>query len=244
MIRKTVIISGGYGDIGKATAEKFASNGYNIALTYLTTFDHEFTLKLKSYGVDVLALRCDQTKENDIINFMNSVFNEFEYVDACVLAAGKAEPEGFLHEKQADLIDDIINTNLRGTILFCREALKHFVPSKHGNIAIISSIYGETGGSLEATYSACKAGLDGLVKSLAVEVAPNIRINGIAPGFIKTKMTANFDKSAVEYVKSQTPLARLGTPEDVANAVYFLISDESSFITGETLTVSGGALRF
>ncbi len=243
MIRKTVIISGGFGDIGRAVAEKYASNGYNVALTYLDTFDPEFVQKLKGFGIDVLALRCNQTSESDVINFVNSVYKEFEYVDCAVLCAGKAEPEGFLREKSAELIDEMISVNLRGTILFCRELLKHFEYAKHGNIVVVSSIYGKTGGSLEAVYSACKAGIDGLVKSLAVESAPLVRINAIAPGFIKTKMTKDYSSSDVEYVKGQTPLARLGTPEDVASSAYFLNSDESSFITGEVLTISGGALR-
>ncbi len=243
MLRKTVLISGGFGDIGRAVAEKFASNGYNIALTYFNTIDNDFIEKLKGYNIDVLALRCDQTKENDIINFVNSAFKEFEYIDTCVLCAGKAEPEGFLYEKSAGLIDDIIATNLRGTIIFCREVSKHFANLKRGNIVVISSIYGETGGSLEATYSACKAGINGLVKSLAVELAPNIRINAVAPGFIATKMTKHYSPTDVEYVKNQTPLSTLGKPTDVANSVYFLASEESNFITGEILTVSGGALR-
>ena len=243
MLRKTVLISGGFGDTGKAVAEKFAANGYNIALTYYKSFDPDFIAKIKEYGVEVLAIGCDQTKENDIINFVNSAFKEFEYVDSVVLCAGKAEPEGFLAEKSADVIDDIIMSNLRGTIIFCREAAKHFTAAKHGNIVVVSSIYGETGGSLESVYSACKAGINGLVKSLAVELAPHVRINAVAPGFITTKMTSHYSPTDVEYVKNQTPLARLGLPADVANAAYFLCSDESGFITGEILTISGGALR-
>lgn len=243
MIRKTAIVTGGFGDIGKAVAEKFAKNHYNIALTYHNNFDPDFVAKLKGYGVEVLALRCDQTSESSIINFVSSVYSEFEYVDACVLAAGKAEPEGFLKDKPAELIDEMISTNLRGNILFVREVLKKFQAQKHGNIAMISSIYAKTGGSLEAVYSAAKAGLVGLVKSVAIEAAPYVRINAVAPGFIKTNMTAHISDADKEYVKSQTPLARLGEPEDVANVAYFLCSDESSFVTGETITVSGGATK-
>ncbi len=243
MLRKTAIISGGFGDIGKATAEKFAANGYNVALTYLNSFDQDFLQKLKSYNVEAMAIRVDQSKENDIINFVNTVFAEFEYVDSCVLAAGKAEPEGFLYEKNAETIDEIINVNFRGTILFAREIIKHFSSQKHGSLVIISSIYGETGGSLEAVYSACKAGINGLVKSLAIESAPHVRVNAIAPGFISTKMTNHYTPTDLEYIKNQTPLAKLGTPSDVANSALFLASEESSFITGEILTVSGGALR-
>lgn len=244
MIRKTAVITGGFGDTGKAIAKKFAQNGYNVALSYYNSFDADFLNELKSFGIDVLALPCDQKNENDIINFTNSVFKEFEYVDTFVACAGKSEPVQFLTEKTTELIDDIIQTNLRGTILFNREILKHFSSQKHGSIVNISSIYGISGGSLESVYSACKSGIIGLTKSLAVEVAPFVRVNAVAPGCIETKMTKNLSKIDKDCVVDATPLDRLGTPEDVANCIYFLSSDESSFITGETIEVTGGALRF
>lgn len=244
MIRKTAIITGGFGDIGKATAKKFAQNGYNVALTYFNTFDAEFIQELKTYGIEVLALPCDQTKENDIINFVNSVFKEYEYVDAFVASAGKSEPVQFLSEKTTELIDDIISTNLRGTILFNREILKHFQSQKHGSIVNISSIYGITGGSLESVYSACKSGIIGLTKSLSIEASPFVRVNAVAPGCIETKMTNNLSKIDKDCVIEVTPLDRLGTPEDVANAVFFLASEESSYITGEILEITGGAVRY
>ena len=244
MIRKTAIITGGFGDIGKATAKKFAQNGYNVALTYFNTFNAEFIQELKTYGIEVLALPCDQTKENDIINFVNSVFKEYEYVDAFIASAGKSEPVQFLSEKTTELIDEIISTNLRGTILFNREILKHFQAQKHGSIVNISSIYGITGGSLESVYSACKSGIIGLTKSLSIEASPFVRVNAVAPGCIETKMTNNLSKIDKDCVIEVTPLDRLGTPEDVANAVFFLASEESSYITGEILEITGGAVRY
>lgn len=244
MLRKTVIITGGFGDIGKETARKFAKNGYNVALTYLNSFDSEFLNELKSLGVEVLAMYCDQRSENDIINFVNSVFNEFEYVDAVVLNAGKSEEEKMLADKTTEEIDEIISINLRGTILFAREISKKFINQKHGNLIMISSVFGQTGGSMESVYSASKAGIIGLTKSLAVELAPNIRVNAIAPGYIDTKMNNSYSKNTVKTVRNETPLERLGLPSDIANSIYFLASDESSFITGEVLTVSGGIIRF
>ena len=244
MIRKTAIITGGFGDIGKATALKFAQNHYNIALTYLNTFDKDFIDTIKSYGVEVVAMQCDQTKENDIINFVNSVFSDFEYVDTAVLAAGKAEDQTLLSERSTNDIDEIINTNFRGTILFCKELAKKMTKQKHGSIEIISSVMGQTGGSMEAVYSACKAGISNLAKSLSVEVSPYVRVNSVAPGFIKTKMTKDYSDENVNIIKSQTPLERLGKPEDIANAVYFLASEESSFVTGSEITVSGGIIQF
>ena len=244
MIRKTAIITGGFGDIGMAVAKKFAENNYNIAVTYHKTFSSDFIKELKNFGVEVLALPCDQKKENDIINFVNSSFKEFEYIDTFVACAGKAEPVQFLSEKSTELIDEIISTNLRGTILFNREVLKHFQSQKHGSIINVSSIYGISGGSLESVYSACKAGIIGLTKSLAVEASPFVRVNAIAPGCIETKMTSNLSRADKDCVIDSTPLDRLGTPEDVANTVLFLASDQSSFITGSVIEVTGGAIRF
>ena len=244
MLRKTAIISGGFGDIGKATAKKFAENGYNIALTYLNSFDAEFVSELKSFGIDVFAMHCDQSNESEIINFVNTAVKEFEYINTFVACAGKAENVELLTEKSTSEIDNIISVNLRGTILFVKEVLKVFQKQKFGTIEIVSSIYGQTGGSLESVYSACKAGLIGLTQSLAVEYAPNIRINAVAPGCIETKMTSYLSNSDRADIVASTPLERLGKPEDVANAIYFLSSDESSFITGETITVTGGVVRF
>lgn len=244
MIRKSVIITGGFGDIGKATAIKFAQNNYNVALSYLNTFDAKFIEELKTYNVEVIALPCDQRSERDIINFINSAFNEFEYIDCFVACAGKSEPVQFLAEKTTGLIDDIINVNLRGTILFNREIAKRFQEQKHGSIVNVSSIYGISGGSLESVYSSCKAGIIGLTKSLSVEISPFVRVNAVAPGCIETKMTSNLSAIDKECVINSTPLDRLGTPVDIANSIYFLASDDSSFITGEVLEVTGGAYRF
>ena len=244
MLRKTAIISGGFGDIGKATAKKFAQNGYNIALTYLNSFDADFISELKSFNIDVLAMHCDQSNESEIINFVNSAVKEFEYIDTFVACAGKAETVELLTEKSTEEIDTIISTNLRGTILFCKTVLKQFQKQRYGTIEIVSSIYGQTGGSLESVYSACKAGLIGLTKSLAVEYAPTIRINAVAPGCIETKMTSYLSDDDKHTIISSTPLERLGKPEDIANTIFFLASDESNFITGETISVTGGVVRF
>ena len=243
MLRKSVIITGAFGGIGRATAEKFAKNGYNLALTYLNTFDPEFLSHLKSFGVDVIALRVDQKNESDIINFVNSVVKEFEYISSAVFCAGKAEPECLLAEKSTELIDDIISSNLRGTILFNREVLKHMMKQKNGTIVNVSSIYGQTGGSLESVYSACKAGIINLTKTLATEVSPFVRVNCVAPGYIETKMTEHLPAETKKYIEHETPLERLGRPEDVANSIFFFATDESSFITGETLLISGGVVK-
>ena len=244
MLRKTAIITGGFGDIGKATAKKFAENGYNIALTYLNTFDNDFIEELKSKGIDVLAMHCDQTNESEIINFISTAYSEFDYIDTAVLCAGKAEDQCLLIERPTEKIDEILNTNIKGTILFCRELGKRMLKDGHGSIEIISSVMGQTGGSLEAVYSLSKAAISNLAKSLSVELSPKIRVNSVAPGFIQTKMTDDYSDETINIIKSETPLEKLGKPEDVANTIFFLASDESSFITGSEITVSGGVIKF
>ena len=114
----------------------------------------------------------------------------------------------------------------------------------HGSIEIISSVMGQTGGSLEAVYSLSKAAISNLAKSLSVELSPKIRVNSVAPGFIQTKMTDDYSDETINIIKSETPLEKLGKPEDVANTIFFLASDESSFITGSEITVSGGVIKF
>ncbi len=244
MLRKTVIITGGFGGIGSAVAETFAQNGYNLALTYNNSFDPSLIKKLKGFGIEVFAMKCDQSKENDIINFANSAFNEFEYIDAFVACAGLAETPVELVNKPTEMIDEIISVNLRGTILFNKEILRKFMAQKHGSIVNISSIYGSSGACLESVYASCKAGIINLTKSLAREAAPFVRVNCIAPGCIDTKMIANLNQTDREEIIKQTPLKRLGTPEDIANVAFFLSTSQSSFITGETISVTGGVEQF
>ena len=241
MLRKTVIITGAFGGIGSAIAETFAQNGYNLALSYNKVFDTNIIKKLKGYGIEVFAMKCDQTKENDIINFINSAFNEFEYIDAFIACAGLAETPIELINKPTDMIDEILNVNLRGTILFNKEILRHFIKQKHGNIVNISSIYGKSGACLESVYAACKAGIINLTKSLSHEAAPFVRVNCIAPGCIETKMTSYLSEDDRNNITQKTPLKRIGKPEDIASVALFLASPQSSFITGETILVTGGA---
>lgn len=245
MIRKTVFITGGSGGIGEATALKFASNGYNIATTFLTGDVSKLENKCKNLGVDFVAYKMDLKDENQIIDTFNKVFSKFDYVDCVICNAGKADKESLLIDVPTENIDALLNTNLRGTILCNREAFKKFLNQKHGNIVNISSIFGLNGGPCEAVYSATKGGIIGLTKALAVEGAPfNIRVNAIAPGYIDTKMTAHFSTEEKNYAIDMTPLKRIGKGEDVAQAIYFLSTEQASFITGEVLTVSGGVLRF
>ncbi len=245
MLRKTVIITGASGGIGSATAREFAKNGYNVALTYNTHSTKKLESELKKFDVEVKSFKLDQTSEENIKKCIKEIFASFSYIDAVICNSGKAEKVKLLSEKSTKEIDDILNVNLRGTILVNREVLKYMMPQKHGNIVNVSSIYGLTGGECEAIYSAAKAGVIGLTKSIAGEVASlGIRVNAVAPGCIDTNMTKGYNEEDRKSIIESTPLGRIGQPEDVANLIYFLASDKASFITGECYQISGGVVKF
>lgn len=245
MLRKSVLITGASGDIGYAIGQKFAQNGYNV----IGTYNKGNVDKLKEYckiqNVDFLPLKLELCDIDNIHNCFNEAIKNSDYLDTIVCNAGISEEECLLTDMNIDQIQKLIDVNLKGTILCNQEASKHFIKLKHGSIINISSIYGVYGGACETVYSATKSGIIGLTKALALECAPyGIRVNGVAPGFIETNMTSHFNKIEKENIIQNTPLKRLGQPEDVANAVYFLASDNSSFITGEIINVNGGAIRF
>ena len=245
MLRKSVIITGATGGIGRETALLFAERGYNVVLSHHNAPTKELEKQIKDKGVEVKSFDLELEDEKSIKTFFEKTFKSFEYIDAVVLCAGIAEKFQFLFEQEVPVIDKIINTNLRGTLLCNREALSCLTKQKHGNIVNIASIYGTSGGSFESAYSATKGGIIALTKSLALEVAPfGLRVNAVAPGFIDTNMTSGIQGNDREQSINQTPLKRLGTGKDIANMIYFLASEEASFITGECYSVTGGVLRF
>ncbi len=245
MIRKSVFITGASGDIGYAIAKEFADNGYNIIATYYNGNCNKIIEYCNKINIEIKTFKMNLENYQDIESCIKQAFDESDYLDCAVCNAGISNPEILLCDESKENIDKIIDINLKGTI-YCNQILsKYFIKQKHGNIINISSIYGLYGGPAETTYSATKAGIIGLTKALALELAAcNIRVNAVAPGFIETKMTSCFNKLEKEHIKENTPLQRLGEACDVAHAVFFLASDKASFITGEVLTVSGGVLRF
>lgn len=243
MIRKTVIITGGSGGIGKETALKFAQNGYNVGLTYNSNDTKDIEEKIKACGVDYLSLHMNLLDEKEIKDAFSKFFGYFKTIDVVVCNAGIAESEKMLIDRSFDDISRVLDVNLKGTILTNREAINYFIKEKHGVLINISSILGVVGSSCEVVYSASKAGIIGLTKALAKEVGEyNIRVNAVAPGMIETNMTKNFTKEEKDVLKEKTLVSRLGRGEDVAGVVYFLASDEASFITGECINVTGGLL--
>ena len=239
---KTAIVTGGATGIGKAISSLLAECGYNVVIGYNKSFNaaKELETNLIEKGFSAVSFKCDVTNSSDTDGIVEFTLNKFGKIDVLVCNAGIAQQKLF-----TELTDDdwanMINTNLTGCFNCCRAASKPMITKHSGSIVNISSMWGISGASCEVHYSASKSGVIGLTKALAKELAPsNIRVNCVAPGVIKTHMLASFSNEDLEQLRTETPLARLGTPEDIAQAVLFLCGDNSSFITGQVLSVDGG----
>ena len=241
MIKKSVFIIGASSDIGKATALLFAEKGYNIIATYNSSPNSFKDLK-NSYNIKTIKM--DITDIASIEKGFEQAFSNHEYIENIIICPGISEKEMMLIDMPNQTIEQILKINLLGITLCNKYAAKYLLEKKHGSIVNLSSVYGIDGGCCEAVYSASKAGIIGLTKALAKECAPYVRVNAVAPGFIETKMTSHFNQEERENIASSIPLKRLGATEDVANAIYFLSCEASSYITGEVLTVSGGTTNF
>ena len=239
---KTAIITGGATGIGASVSAILAENGYNCVISYNTSEERAFALssKCNSLNFSTVPFRCDVTNSADVDNLFKFTVEKFGKVDLVVSNAGVAEQKLITEISDNDW-DKMLAVNLTGCFNCCRAAARVMVPLHSGNIINISSMWGIAGASCEVHYSASKAGVIGLTKALAKELAPsNIRVNCIAPGVIMTDMLKGFSLNELEELRDTTPLSRLGTPDDIAEAVLFLSSDKASFITGQVLSVDGG----
>lgn len=245
MIKKSVVVVGATRGIGLAVVEKFAQNGYDVVATFNNGSLEKAKEICQKYGAKILPIKMDISKYEDVKNGFETAFKNIDYIDCVVCNSGISLGEKLLCDQSIEEIEQIINVNLKGIIYCNREAQKHFINQKHGNIVNISSIYGLYGGACESAYSASKGGIIALTKALSEECGEfSLRVNAVAPGCIETDMTACYTNEEKEEIKNKTPLKKLGTTSDIANAVFFLASDDASFITGEVLTVSGGATKF
>ncbi|MBQ8444381.1 MAG: SDR family NAD(P)-dependent oxidoreductase [Clostridia bacterium] len=233
-MKKSVLITGVSGGIGQAVAQEFARNGYNIIATYNT---HEISNKLRDFcaekGVKLVEYQLDIADSKQVAEVFEKAFNE-DYLDCVVCNAGCSIGEKMLCDHSDEDIEKLIQTNLVGTIYCNREASRQMLKQKHGNIINISSIYGVNGGSCESVYSACKAGIIGLTKALAKELAESsLRVNAIAPGYVETNMTAHFTEEEKDAIRREGEL-KISTPEDVAKVVYSVVN---STINGEVVFI-------
>lgn len=242
MKNKTVIITGASGGIGIKLADAFARKGYNVASSYFSNGDKLKSLseELTANGFSATAVKTDVSKSDEANFLIKSAFDMFGSADILINNAGIAQQKLF-----TDITDDdftrMFDINVRGVFNCCRAALPYMIHKKQGRIINISSMWGVCGASCEVHYSASKAAVIGMTKALAKEVGPSgITVNCIAPGLIDTPMNANLSKETINELCEETPVGRIGTPEDIANAALFLANDSSSFITGQVLGVDGG----
>lgn len=241
-MNKTAIITGGATGIGTAISSLFAKNGYNVIINYNTSKTDALALKdqLITQGYSAEIFKADVSNSIEADELINFATKSFGKIDVLINNAGISQQKLITDITDSDW-DKMISVNLTGCFNCCRAASKFMVSKHFGSIINISSMWGLTGASCESHYSASKAGIIGLTKALAKELGPsNIRVNCVAPGVIDTKMNSHLTKEALSELSDTTPLCRIGTPEEVAKAVYFLASDNASFITGQILSVDGG----
>ena len=234
---KKILITGATGGIGYALVKKFLSLNGNVLATGTKTEKLE---GLKKEFPNLNIMKFDISEHSKIEEFIENVYSQLIGLDILINNAGINMDNLSIRMKE-DEWKKVIDINLGSTFLLCRSAIKKMLKSKYGRIVNITSIVGHTGNLGQANYSASKAGIIGMTKSLAIEYAKkNITLNCVSPGFIKTNMTENIIESVKAILTSRIPMSKLGSGDDVANSVAFLSSDAASYITGETIHVNGG----
>ena len=235
---KNIIITGASGGIGNSIVQKLYENGANI-LASGTKIEKLEKLKIKFQNIKVLKF--DISENDKIDNFVENCISELGGNLDCIVNNAGITKDNLAIRMNLDEWTKVIEVNLTSTFLLSKFAIKKMLKNKSGKVINITSVVGHTGNFGQANYTASKAGIVAMSKSLALEYAKkNININCVSPGFIKTNMTEKIDEKFKEMIISKIPSARLGEPEDIANAVLFLASKQSNYINGETLHVNGG----
>ena len=234
---KTILITGGTRGIGRALVEKFSACGWQVIFTYLKS---ESAARALEDETGALGFACDAGDEQAVFRLKTEVERRFPFLDALVCNAGHAYA-GLIQEMTVQEWDRLFSAHVRGAFLHTRAFLPGMISRQEGAIVFVSSMWGQVGASCEAAYSAAKAALIGFTKALAKETGPShVRVNCVAPGVIQTDMLSGYSGEDLNALRGETPLGRLGTPGDIASAVYFLCSADASFITGQILGVNGG----
>lgn len=239
---KTALVTGGSRGIGRAVCLELARGGANVALCYAGNEQaaQETVSACQALGAQALAVRCDVSDAEAVKSMMDQVTQTFGPIHILVNNAGITRDGLLMAMKEADF-DAVVDTNLKGTFLCMKAVARTMAKQRYGRIVNLSSVVGLHGNAGQVNYAASKAGVIGMTKSLAKELAPRgVTANAVAPGFIETDMTAALSQSARDALTPAIPAQRLGTAEDVARAVAFLASDEAAYITGQVLAVDGG----
>lgn len=244
MERKIALVTGASGGIGSACAERLAREGYTVLAHGNAGLDRTQALaaSLCAQGLDVHAVSCDLAHSGQVRAMCQDILALYHRVDALVLCAGVSHT-GLFHEMTDAQWHTVMDVNVSGAFYLCRALTPGMVSRGHGSIVTISSMWGRVGASCEVAYSASKAALIGFTRALAKELGPSgVRVNCIAPGVIDTRMMDEHSEQTRAALADETPLGRLGAPQDVAGACAFLLSRDAAFITGQVLGVDGGYL--
>ncbi len=240
--KKTVFVTGGSRGIGKEVALKFAEDGYDVILNYVSdkTDVDGLTKELKDKGAESLILKADVSNAEEVENVVKQAIEKFGKIDVLVNNAGITK-DNLLMRMSEEEFDKVLEINLKGTFIVTKAVTKYMMKKRQGAIINLSSVVGVAGNAGQCNYSASKAGIIGFTKSVAKELASrNIRANAVAPGFIATDMTQVLPDAVKENIHNQIPLKRMGTAKEVAELIYFLGSDASSYITGQVINIDGG----
>lgn len=239
---KTALVTGGSRGIGKAIALTLADYGADVAITFASSVDaaNEVKEEIESKGCKAKAIQADAVSFERAEEVISDLVDDWEKLDILVNNAGITRDNLILRMSEEQW-DQVIDTNLKSIFNYCKAVAKPMMRNRGGSIINISSVVGLSGNAGQSNYAASKAGIIGFTKSYAKEFASrNIRANVVAPGYITTEMTGELDEKVLEAIKEETPLARAGEAEEVADTVLFLASDLSSYITGTTVRVDGG----
>lgn len=239
---KIAVVTGGSRGIGRAVCLELARHGANVVLCYAgnEAAAQETVTACEGLGVQALAVQCDVSDAEAVKTLMDTALKTFGRIDILVNNAGITRDGLLMTMKEADF-DAVINANLRGTFLCLKAVARTMMKQRYGRIVNLSSVVGLRGNAGQINYAASKAGVIGMTKSMAKELASRgVTVNAVAPGFIDTDMTAAMTDAAKSATLASIPAGRLGAPEDVAKAVAFLASDDAAYITGQVLAVDGG----
>ena len=239
---QNAIVTGGSRGIGRAISIELAKTGVNVAINFSgnETKAEETAEACRAYGVEAITVKTDVADREEVKTMVKTVLETFSTVDILVNNAGITRDNLIMRMKEEEF-DDVIQTNLKGVFNVSQALTRQMMKQRSGRIINISSVVGTLGNAGQANYAASKAGINGMTKSFARELASrNIRVNAIAPGFIATEMTDELTEEQQQSLLNEIPLNELGKPEDVARAVVFLAGESGDYMTGQTLHVNGG----
>ncbi len=240
--RKVALVTGASKGIGRAIAKRLAQSNIELVINYNRDLQgaEETRVECEKYGVRAMIIQGDMSKEDDVTTMFEKIIEEFGKIHILINNAGITK-DGLMISMKDEDFRRVMEVNLFSAFYTMKTAARLMAKNRFGRIINISSIVGLRGNAGQANYSASKAGLIGMTKSLAKEMASrNIRVNAIAPGFIETDMTDKLDEKIKEKLLEEIPLKSFGQPEDIANLINFLVSEEANYITGQVISVDGG----